>query len=288
MTQPQALLSPDAALDLMQSLPVGILLADQQGTVLWVNDALCAQFQCTAAELIGRSRHELPAKRVLTLFKGLETYHVPAAGEYGDRWLSAMSRSLSLQAAGSVEAICTIDITHYEKARKRRHLSLISNEPTRMDPETGLLTEESITAHLVSEISRSRRYHNPLSLILLHFGRKGAPSDDQVGTMTLPRIARFLKERLRWVDITGCWRDHGILVVLPETHLDSATQLADKLRAGINKDLRAASANGDVVPLPSIGVTEWRKGDDAVGMVDRLHKLITGQPLPNPEIVAVA
>ncbi len=286
MKQPRFHLSHDAALDILEALPVGILLADPQGTVLWVNDALCAQFRCTASEILGRSRHELPAKRILTLFKGIETYHVAAMDADDDRWLSAMSRALDIEAASALEAVCTVDITHYERARKRRHLSLIPNEPMRIDAETGLLTEKSVMAHLVSEVSRSRRYQNPLSVIMLHLaaGQGGASEDIAM----LPKVARFLKERLRWVDITGRWQHRGILVVLPETNLAAATQLANKLCAEMDKDLQAEA--GDRAPLSplAIGVTEWRKGDDAMKLIDRIYDRVTAPAASIPQKVSVA
>lgn len=290
MNEPESLLSPDAALELLKSLPVGILLCDSQGTVLWVNDALCTQFRCTAAELLGRSHHELPAKRILTLFKGIETYHVAANDEQSDRWLSSVSQSLHLSAGSEVEAVCTVDITHYEQARKRRYLSLIPDEPIRIDPQTGLLTEKSVMAHLVSEVSRSRRYHNPLSVIMIHSGGgdQSGRADTAEPPPVLPQIARMLKERLRWVDITGRWHDRGILVVLPETKLDAATQLADKLRAEMDKELQADPGLRDPHSQRFIGVTEWRKGDDAVSLTDRIYKLIAGQAIPSPERIAVA
>ena len=77
----------------------------------------------------------------------------------------------------------------------------------------------------------------------------------------LIQTARFLKERLRWVDIIGHWEGNSILVVLPETNLESATQLAGKLRAEMdNFDLlewaRDPAAEGLAINL---GVTAWKK-----------------------------
>lgn len=66
------------ALEILNSLPVGIFLADENGIIFWVNAVLCKQFWATPEDLIGRKRQALSPHRVLTLSKSVDRFCVPS------------------------------------------------------------------------------------------------------------------------------------------------------------------------------------------------------------------
>ncbi|MGH8532331.1 MAG: GGDEF domain-containing protein [Gammaproteobacteria bacterium] len=280
MSQAETPISPAVALQILESLPIGIFVADDRGTIIWANDALCSHLAVTYQSTIGKSRDELPVNRILTLFKTVETYQLPATPGHPERWLNFIARHVQMEPGQMFEVACVVDVTHYEIVRKRKHLNLISAALNETDPDTGLLTQHSVMAQLVSEVSRSRRYSNDLTVFMINLVQ---PAPDHSSAKSgcaaaLIQTARFLKERLRWVDIIGHWGGNNILVVLPETNLESATQLAGKLRAEMDKsDLlkraRDPAAQGLAINL---GVTAWKKGDDAVSLTNRASNVVIG------------
>ncbi|MCA1853669.1 MAG: diguanylate cyclase, partial [Beggiatoa sp.] len=275
MTMVRSNLTPSLAADVLESLPIGIWVADDSGTITWANQALGAQIGVPRDALVGRSCEDIPASKALTLYPVAEIYHVPGAALDTDRWLECIAGSVVMTAGRTARVGCFWDVTHYERARTRRGLVLGVQDPAKIDAASGLLTQKAVLAALVAEVSRSRRYDNPLAILVIRVWPTGegqaGHSDDRVDSVVV-RIAAFLKERLRWVDITGCWNRRNILAVLPETGLESAQGLMHKLRDEMSRHgLIDAMEQGPSVEI-SLGVTAWRKGDDAMSLVDRIAK----------------
>ena len=291
MSQAETPISPVVALQILESLPIGIFVADDGGTIIWANDALCSQLAVTYQSTIGKSRDELPVNRILTLFKTVETYQLPATPGHPERWLNFIARHVQLEPGQAFEVACVVDVTHYEIVRKRKHLSLVSAALNETDPDTGLLTQQSVMAQLGAEVSRSRRYNNALAVFMIDLGQS-MPNDSSAKSgraAALIQTARFLKERLRWVDIIGHWGGSSILVVLPETNLESAMQLAGKLRAEMDKSDSLEWARGPAADSLAInlGVTAWKKGDDAVSLTNRASNVVIGDPPHGAATVSV-
>ncbi|MGH8582264.1 MAG: sensor domain-containing diguanylate cyclase [Gammaproteobacteria bacterium] len=270
-------LSPQLALKLLKLLPVGVVLVDPDGRVAWVNDEICAQMRVSEQALLGRPYREVPAKSVLTLMTSADVYHVAGTAEQPERWLDCRSKVVTTGEGAGLEVRCMADITPYEQARKRRSLSLALSDPSRLDAETGLLTEKAIMSELVAEVSRSRRYGNPLTLMMVSVPYRnpaaGAEADGET-QQAVGQVAKVLKERLRWVDFAGRWGQQHVLVVLPETQRDSAVKLAASLNESMPDSGRPPPDAATVPVAVEVGVTDWRKGDDALSMINRVSDLL--------------
>ena len=125
----------------------------------------------------------------------------------------------------------------------------------------GLLAREVGSQRLVTEISRSRRYDNPLSCLLARIEASN-PEDTQLCLETLVAI---LKDQLRWVDVLVHWEPSKVLVVLPETSAEAAYRLQAKLQHALT--------TGWLQDEPQIairwGLAAWRRGDEAQRLVNR-------------------
>lgn len=269
------------ALEILNSLPVGIFLADENGIIFWVNAVLCKQFWATPEDLIGRKRQALSPHRVLTLSKSVDRFCLPSLPGKPDNWLECITGKINIPRHKMVEVGCVTDITHHKQPGKHRIPSLEIRDPGSLDPTTGLLNEKMLVKELASEISRSRRYHNPLSVTMLHVidPLEGDGVSESTSTeIPLRRIGRLLTDRLRWVDIAGHWGHRDILLVLPETNLHAATQLAEKLYADITA-LPLGDERGTENPISvRIAISRWRKGDDAMQLISRLSQLLPKHP----------
>ena len=83
------------------------------------------------------------------------------------------------------------------------------------------------------EIERAARYGHPLSVVLVdldHFKRLNDTHGHAAGDRVLRHVAQLLNANVRSVDLAGRYGGEEFLIVLPETDVDAAASLAEKLR----------------------------------------------------------
>lgn len=106
------------------------------------------------------------------------------------------------------------------------------------DGLTGLYNRSKIEQILTIEVLRSRRYKHPLSIIIAdidHFKIVNDTYGHNVGDVVLSGIASLMKQHVREVDTVGRWGGEEFLIVCPETRVEGAIKLAEKLRKKIEK-----------------------------------------------------
>ncbi len=102
-----------------------------------------------------------------------------------------------------------------------------------VDPLTGIANRQAVLARLADELARAARYHRPLSVIIVdldHFKRLNDTHGHAAGDTVLRHVGQLLGSSVRSVDIAGRYGGEEFLVVLPETDVDAAAALAEKLR----------------------------------------------------------
>lgn len=107
------------------------------------------------------------------------------------------------------------------------------------DPLTGLLNRRAIDNVAASELRRQARYPNsPLALGLIdadHFREINRRYLHTGGDEVLRGLARLLVTSIRSVDFVGRIGGEEFLVVAPETHLDGAAVLAERIRTTVER-----------------------------------------------------
>lgn len=104
------------------------------------------------------------------------------------------------------------------------------------DELTLLLNRRGLLMLLEHELARLRRTRAPACLLLLDLDRFKLVNDDHghaVGDRVLAQVAQVLSTRLRASDLAARWGGEEFLVVLPDTDLDGARELAETQRAAI-------------------------------------------------------
>lgn len=107
------------------------------------------------------------------------------------------------------------------------------------DMLTGLVNRSQFDAVLKSEFSRHHRHARPLSLIMLdidHFKAINDAHGHDVGDQVLVEFANLLKSNLRKADCCARWGGEEFMLLAPETALEQAVQLAEKIRAAIKNN----------------------------------------------------
>jgi len=107
---------------------------------------------------------------------------------------------------------------------------------SRRDQLTGLYNRVAITELLRAEIERSRRYRQPLSIVLAdidHFKRINDRYGHEAGDRVLAQIGAVLRHNTRKPDEVGRWGGEEFLVIAPAADDRAAGHLADRLRGYI-------------------------------------------------------
>jgi diguanylate cyclase (GGDEF)-like protein len=123
-----------------------------------------------------------------------------------------------------------VDVTERHRAQARLQ------ELADHDDLTGLLNARRFRAELDRQVAHSRRYGNPATLLLLDLDRFKPVNDrfgHAAGDALLRAVATALRGRLRETDHVGRLGGDEFAVLLPETPLDAARELAGDLAAAV-------------------------------------------------------
>jgi diguanylate cyclase (GGDEF)-like protein/hemerythrin-like metal-binding protein len=143
------------------------------------------------------------------------------------------------------------------------------------DALTGILNRAGFNEAFSREFSRARRYHQPLSLVLLdldHFKNVNDGYGHPAGDKVLEGTARLLESRVRESDLVARWGGEEFAVLAPMTDADGAVQLAGKIRG-----LMEGTQFGPVGAVTaSFGVAEMRPDDTIEAMLHRVDEALYG------------
>lgn len=109
-------------------------------------------------------------------------------------------------------------------------------ELSQTDPLTRLCNRRSLTEMLENELSRCNRNIVPCSLIMCdidHFKRVNDEYGHQAGDEVLVAVAELLREHLRPYDLAARYGGEEFCLVLPETNLTHAAEVAERIRKRI-------------------------------------------------------
>lgn len=131
---------------------------------------------------------------------------------------------------------------------------LLHNEAQRAsitDPLTGLWNLRYLSMVLNQEVERSARFDRPLSLLMLdldHFKTVNDTYGHARGDEVLVEFARRLRSVVREVDSVARYGGEEFVVVLPETTIDGAVRLAERIGATV-RDSPFTSDEGPALPV---------------------------------------
>jgi diguanylate cyclase (GGDEF)-like protein len=251
---------------LYEACPTGMLTIDDEACIRWLNPALEAMLNLNGNELIGKDKETLP-EGLRALFDETDILHLSVDGE-DERWLHREVRDVVDGADHPLRIHFYQDISPQVVAeRENKQLRQQVSDLTITDPLTGMANRKATLQALAAQVTRSRRYGNPLTLGAMHLSHPELPDvplpDDSILT-----LAQYLRERLRWADIIGRYENQLFLLVMPETSKEDAErllqQIIEECREGALTDL-----GENPQPVLTIGVDAWKKGDDPQLLIQR-------------------
>ena len=145
---------------------------------------------------------------------------------------------LPMEEDGNVNAVCILvedvtDVCHYQQMLNKTLEDLA--EANRVDGLTRAFNRRHWEECMAQEFSRARRYKHNVSLIMLdidHFKQINDTYGHQCGDMVLIETAKYIKELLRISDVFGRYGGEEFCVILPETDLLGAADVAERIREG--------------------------------------------------------
>ncbi len=158
---------------------------------------------------------------------------------------------------------------------QRKHLEEQLKELSHQDTLTSLYNRRKLEMKLSKDIYNAHRYEHSLSLLMLdidHFKNVNDTYGHQVGDDVLVAISKLLKELFRETDEAFRYGGEEFVVILQNTTLSEAKELAERLRKKV-QETSINISNGDKISLTiSIGVSNLTKqiksGDELINIAD--------------------
>lgn len=141
------------------------------------------------------------------------------------------------------------------------------------DKLTGLNNRRKLEEFAAEHLSAVRRYGGGLSAILLdvdHFKAVNDIHGHQVGDEVLIRIATIIGASVREADMAGRWGGEEFLILLPNTTLDGALVLAEKIRRLV-AECHFPEVGDKTV---SLGVSQLLDNETATGLIARADQAL--------------
>ena len=118
------------ALEILSSLPVGVVSTGDDDRICWANKCARTQLGIEEVDLVGRKRSALPQRRALALSKSVRRIKLPSGSGGSDRWLDCISQKVD-GAEGISELSCFVDTTYYEQKQVSVEQRADFHEPER-------------------------------------------------------------------------------------------------------------------------------------------------------------
>ncbi len=138
------------------------------------------------------------------------------------------------------------------------------------DPLTGLYNRRFMEEFAEKEISRIKRYHTQLSLIMLdvdHFKKFNDTYGHDAGDLVLKEIADFLRKHCRESDVACRYGGEEFVTLLPNCSLDDAIIMAQGLCKKVREQVRVPYRNEILSVTISMGVASCPTHGSSIGEV---------------------
>jgi len=163
--------------------------------------------------------------------------------------------------------ILTIEVAGLLRRLEERNNALKALAHT--DELTGLSNRHQLHQAMTIEKERCLRYRQPLSLVFFdldHFKQINDTWGHPVGDSVLKQTAGVVRGLVRGPDSLFRWGGEEFMLLVPQTSLEGATLLAEKLRLA----LEGASFPVDHRVTASFGVAEWRPPETNESWIERV------------------
>ena len=251
-------------MEVIRHFPGGVLVQNQVGTAVVLNQALCDLFGVStpSEELVGCDRTKL---RAMVPAEVLDT--LPATDQ-----LYAMGNNATYEVALAQGTTVRIDMVQIRTARgddlgrlwlaqditERRRRERTLERLATTDTLTGLTNRRAFMARLEAEITHIAHGAPPAAFLMLdldHFKRVNDTWGHATGDKVLVHLANLLRGNLlRKEDMAGRLGGEEFAVLLPNTTVEQGHAIAERLRIALEQSTIASDDGQTIRVTMSVGL----------------------------------
>lgn len=146
-----------------------------------------------------------------------------------------------------------------------------------LDTLTNTLNRHGITVELLAVMALADRYDNRLSVAMVgidHATDIAQDYHDAAYDRCLQTVAEVLTDTIRMPDRVGRYEHDRFLAILPETSMNGACQIAERIRRAVAKTDVEVAKHRKIRLTVSIGVTCFRRGEDLEQLLNRVDRAL--------------
>jgi len=271
----------------LDHIPTHIYIKDRQHRYVYANRATLDLFNCAAIDLQGSTDERFFPPATVSHLHDIDTRvlehgedtteRITVPYENGERriYWEIKTPIYDDQDKTRIWGLCGIstDITEHELLKEQ--LEQLANH----DYLTDLYNRRYFLEQGKHELIRAQRHSTPLSLLMLdidHFKSINDTYGHKAGDIALQQLSNFLRHTLRTIDILGRLGGEEFGVLLPETTLHQAIEIAERLRTLIAASpLELGNGTPPQYYTVSIGVTALNdKATDLESMLSKADRAL--------------
>jgi len=266
-------LTPNLVQQFVDSLPAAMALVDNNDEVVWVNDSFLRITTLSSTHVVGKQIADL-SKELQDLFNEGHVY-MTATNKRDAYWLACMTVPL-----GEFRLQYCSDVTQLQGLiEDREGLKNKVAELNPIDQITGMPNRRALFQNLEQQASRSRRYGNTMSIMILRLSNLSElireHGNDNANKVLLS-VSQMLNDQMRWADVIGRMDKNEFLFIMPETEESATSELRDKIKENVTKVTVPTLDDSEFTLLHEFGMAQWRKGDDVGMLLQRARQSLDG------------
>jgi diguanylate cyclase (GGDEF)-like protein len=168
------------------------------------------------------------------------------------------------------DAIAHSLAAHAVLALENAQLHRLVAQQAATDGLTGLPNRRQLDVALAAEVGRVHRYGGYVSVAFADLDGFKRLNDDYghaTGDLVLREFAEVVRSTLRQADVGGRWGGEEFMLLLPETDVDGAINLADRVRRTLEARTILAADGTPLEVTASFGVATLHAGDAEVDLI---------------------
>jgi diguanylate cyclase (GGDEF)-like protein/PAS domain S-box-containing protein len=259
---------------LVEFSPVAMILTRiSDSKVLMGNRRAAAMFEVPLEEIEGRDppthwvNHDERRRYLEHVFRHgrIDDFETELMTKTQKRFWASLSGQRLRFAGDEALLAAIVDITAQKQARE----DLL--ERATHDALTGVFNRRYVEEALRKEVERAERHARPLAVAILdadHFKRINDTRGHQTGDEVLRAISDRCRRTLRANDVLGRYGGEEFVIVFPETKLDEAGAVAERLRVAVAEQPIEVGKDALGVTV-SIGLAAHAPGQDVGALLQR-------------------
>lgn len=224
--------------------------------LVYRNDEAAIQFRC------GRQTRHCAAYRLDLEDESLGELSFHRARRFDETELAGLEQVLAL-------------LMYPLRNALRYHQALHS---ARRDGLTGLFNRTAMEELIQREIRMAQRRGDPLSMLVVdvdHFKLINDRYGHHVGDRTLRRLAELIQGCVRETDLAFRYGGEEFVVILANTGLAGARQVAERIRVGVEAQRHDLGEGADPLQVTvSIGISQLEAGDNLLSLFVRADRAL--------------